>query len=589
MASNPLVLPGVLFVGEDERQRLTAHTGPAAGWMAPKGILQWSTEVSVVPREALTEDIRKEIKAVMPEEQIPPAKYPLTLEAAKRSPLVAVSSKLTSKLAELNVRVHTIGVDRMTSSFFYIAEGGGEEALTVSGDLVQAVAEMLGERADNAAIERVMDSIVDRLLISLSKGRVTELGVELAAALPRAANDGSGAKEVDLDQFEKDLAGLVGASEKYGAHLQEVADKIIGSTERKVDVPLYVDARKVPQGPFELSIGDRKVPLATYERWVMTGPFTEPTGGTKPAAATPAAATPAAATPAKAEPKPEPKAEAKPEPKKETPKPAESKPKLEAAAAKATTPRPADAKANDKGVEEKRTPTPAPAKAAALAAPIAPTNKGASDRPPAPRPATKSRPDIEVPAAAAAAGDGGAIQPMAVVSIGSPSTEPLPAPPRESEEKAAEPAAAAAATEEPKKAAQKTLPLGAVFDSDALAAAASAPKEKDDDAEAKKVQQKTMPLNAVYDPKVFEAAKAAEDARRAKESAEEDAKKQSEPKVATPAKAAKAAEASAPAAKQSPQAKDLAKDEKKGGFPWLIVLIVIALAVVIYQVVLSKK
>lgn len=230
MASNPLVLPGVLYVGEDERQRLTAHTGPAAGWMAPKGILQWSTEVSVVPREALTEDIRREIKAVMPEEQIPAAKYPLTLEAAKRSPLVAVSSKLTSKLAELKVRVHTIGVDRMTSSFFYIAEGGAEEALTVSGDLVQAVAEMLGERADNAAIERVMDSIVDRLLISLSKGRVTELGVELAAALPRAANDGSGAKEVDLDQFEKDLAALVGASEKYGAHLQEVADKI---TDRK--------------------------------------------------------------------------------------------------------------------------------------------------------------------------------------------------------------------------------------------------------------------------------------------------------------------------------------------------------------------
>ena len=243
MASSPLVLPGVLFVGEDERQRLTAHTGPAAGWMAPKGILQWSTEVSVVPREALTEDVRRETKAVMPDEQIPPAKYPLTLEAAKRSPLVAVSSKLASKLTEQNVRVHTIGVDRMTSSFFYIAEGGGEDSITVSGDLVQAVAEMLGERADNAAIERVMDSIVDRLLLSLSKGRVTELAVELAASLPRAANDGSGAKDVDLDQFEKDLAGLVGASEKYGAHLQEVADKITASTERKVDVPLYVDAR----------------------------------------------------------------------------------------------------------------------------------------------------------------------------------------------------------------------------------------------------------------------------------------------------------------------------------------------------------
>ena len=54
MASPPLVLPGVLFVGEDDRARLVAHTGPAAGWHIPRGILGWSTEVSVVAREALT-------------------------------------------------------------------------------------------------------------------------------------------------------------------------------------------------------------------------------------------------------------------------------------------------------------------------------------------------------------------------------------------------------------------------------------------------------------------------------------------------------------------------------------------------------
>lgn len=571
MASNPLVLPGVLFVGEDERQRITAHTGPAAGWMAPKGILQWSTEVSVVPREALTEDVRRETKAVMPEEQIPPAKYPLTLEAAKRSPLVAVSSKLASKLTEQNVRVHTIGVDRMTSSFFYIAEGGGEDSVTVSGDLVQAVAEMLGERADNAAIERVMDSIVDRLLRSLTKDRVTELGVELAASLPRAANDGTGAQGVDLDQFEKDLAVLVGASEKYGAYLQEVADKISTATERKVDVPLYVDARKVPQGPFELTVGDRKVPLATYERWVMTGPFTEPGG---------AAAKPQPKAEAKPEPKPEPKAE----PKAATPKPAESKPKPEP---KAATPKPAEAKP---AATATPSPTPAPAKAAALAAPIAPSNKPASDRPPAPRPQSKSRPDIEAPAAQAKAEPAkteakpadaaGAIQPQAVVSIGSPSTEPLPAPP--AEEKPAAAAAEAEKTEEAKKTPQKTLPLGAVFDTDAMAAAAKASEPKQAAADEAKVQQKTMPLDAVYDPKVFEAAKAAEDAKRAKEKAEEDEK--AEAKKVKAEKAEPAAETKPVKQETKPTA-----PEKKGGFPWLIVLIVVALAVVIYQVVLSKK
>ena len=100
MASPPLVLPGVLFVGEDERARIVAHTGPAAGWHVPRGILGWSTEVSVVGRDALTEEIRRSTKMVMPEEQIPPAKNPLTAQAAQKSPLVAVYSKLVAKLVE---------------------------------------------------------------------------------------------------------------------------------------------------------------------------------------------------------------------------------------------------------------------------------------------------------------------------------------------------------------------------------------------------------------------------------------------------------------------------------------------------------
>jgi hypothetical protein len=509
--------------------------------MSPKGILQWSTELSVVPREALTEDVRRETKAVMPEEQIPAAKYPLTLEAAKRSPLVAVSSKLSSKLVEHNIRVHTIGVDRMTSSFFYIAEGGGEESITVSGDLVQAVAEMLGERADNAAIERVLDSLVDRLLRSLTKDRVNELGVELAAALPRAANDGSGAQGVELDDFEKSLAALVGSSEKYAGPLQDIADKIGATTERKVDVPLYVDARKVPQGPFELTIGDRKISLGTYERWVMTGPFTEPSA--KPAAApAPAAKSePKPATPKPAESKPKPTA---------TPKPAESKPKPAEAKPAATT-----------------SPTPAPAKAAPLAAPITKP----SDRPPAPRP--KSRPDpAEVAPAAAATtkpetkAEPAPIQPQAVVAIGTPSADVAPAPAAAAEEKPAEPAKA---EEKPAaKPLQKTLALGsAVFDANTTAKA----EEKKPEAEPAKVQQKTMPLSAVYDPKAVEAAK-----------------KAAEPAKAAPAPAAvtkpKPAAEPKPAEKEEPQ-KDLAKK----GFPWLAILIAVAVAVVIYQVWLSKK
>lgn len=292
MASPSLALPGVLFVGEDERARLVAHLGSSAGWMIPKGILGWSSEVSVVPRESLNEQIRRDAKIVMPEEQIPPAKMPLTHQAAQRSPLVAISGRLTQKLIDSGIRVHTVGADRVTSSFYYIAEGGDEAPIRVEGDLVAAVGAMLGERADNAAIERVLDGLVDRLLRSLSKNRVSELSLELAASLPRAASDGTGTQDLALDVFEEELAQLVGASEKYAPFLQEIASKISDASERKVQIPLYGDARKVSQGPFELTVGEQKVSLVTHDRWLVTGPLTEPA---KPAPAPAAAAPPVAA------------------------------------------------------------------------------------------------------------------------------------------------------------------------------------------------------------------------------------------------------------------------------------------------------
>ncbi len=243
----------------------------------PRGTSGWSTEVSLVARESLTEEIRKNTKLVMPEEQIPPAKMPLTQKAAQSSPLVAVSSKLVPKLVEAGVRVHTVGVDSVTSSFYYIGEGGGEERVQVEGDLVAAVGAMLGDRAETSAIERVLDGLTDRLLRSLSRDRVSEIGVELAAQLPRAAADGTGTQGTDLDAFEKQLSQLIGASEKYSSSAKEIADNIAGTYERKVNVPLFGEARKLSMGPFDLTVGEKKVPLPTYERWVMSGPLQDTT------------------------------------------------------------------------------------------------------------------------------------------------------------------------------------------------------------------------------------------------------------------------------------------------------------------------
>ncbi|MCL2725168.1 MAG: hypothetical protein FWD69_12095 [Polyangiaceae bacterium] len=230
----------------------------------------------MVQREALTENIRRSTKAVLPEEQIPPARMPLTLQAAKKSPLIAVSSKLVPKLIEAGVHIHTIGVDRVTSSFYYLAEGGGEPAVRCEGDLVAAVGAMLGDRADNAAIERVLDGLVDRLLRTLSRDRVSELSLELAAALPRAAADGSGLADVSLESFEKELADLVSGSEKYRAFAEEIASELAETNERRLPVPLFGEARKVSQGPFDLTVGDCKVSLHTHERWTMATPLVEP-------------------------------------------------------------------------------------------------------------------------------------------------------------------------------------------------------------------------------------------------------------------------------------------------------------------------
>jgi len=253
--------------------------------LIPHGILGWSHEVSVIQRDDLTVDIRKSAKAVSPEEQIPEGRMPLALQAAQKSPLIAVSNRLIPKLVEAGLRVHTIGVDRVTSSFYYLAEGGGEDPIRCEGDLVAAVGTMLGDRAETAAIERVLDGLVDRLLRALSRNRVCELDVELAAALPRAAADGSGLADVNLERFEKELSELVNGSTKYVEFAEEIAAKLTETNDRRFPVPLFGAARKVPQGPFDLTVGQCKVSLPTYERWIMATPLTEPAAAGAPIAA----------------------------------------------------------------------------------------------------------------------------------------------------------------------------------------------------------------------------------------------------------------------------------------------------------------
>jgi hypothetical protein len=555
MASPSLALPGVLFVGEDERARLVAHLGPAAGWMLPKGISGWSTEVSVVARDALSEQVRRDAKIVMPEEQIPPAKMPLTHQAALKTPLVAVSSRLTRKLVEAGIRVHTVGADRVTSSFYYIAEGGDEPPVRVEGDLVAAVGAMLGDRADNAAIERVLDGLVDRLLRSLSKDRVSEVSLELAAALPRAAADGTGTQDVDLESFEKELSALVAGSEKYTTFLQEIANRIGGTNDRRVDIPLFGDARKISQGPFELTVGDQAVSLVTHERWLATGPLTEPVKAAAAPAPT-AQKSPAPAPTAQKSPPPAPAAQKSP-----APAPTAQKPPPPATVAQKTpAPVPAVQKTPAPAPAAQKTPAPAPAAQKtpppATVAQKSPPPASVAQKTPEPKPAAPKSPG-----------------PMAVAaSSGVPSPRPIATPPRPGSNpqiaKEATPAPAAAAkpaeAEKPKPEAEapKAVPAAepVVAKAEPAASAVKAPE-----------------------PAASEKSKAAEESKASEPSAES---KASEPSAKSKAAESKA-EPSAKKAEGHPRDSRLATTQKvkrqEKGIPWLWILVLAAAAFAGYR------
>ena len=68
-----------------------------------------------------------------------------------------------------------------------------------------------------------------------------------------------------------------------------------------------------------------------------------------------------------------------------------------------------------------------------------------------------------------------------------------------------------------------------------------------------------------------------------------EAKKAEEPKPEAKKAEAKPKAAIEKAEEKAVEKKKAAEPEKKGGFPWLAVILAIAVAIVVYQVFLSKK
>jgi hypothetical protein len=295
-----LAIPGVLLVGAtDAPGGGVVEIGNAAGWFAPRGVANWSHELSVIARADLASAIREELGLTLPEHRIAPARHPHAFRAAQSAAFLGVTADVAPRLSEKGVRVHTVGFDRVTGGFLYFAEGGEGEPVRVHGDLLEILGPALEGGSSNEEIASYLDRFIDRLLAHLSGGALSELAIELANALPRLAADARGLAGVDVDAFEAEAEAHARAAkphEEGGTALAAALRAADGAT--KVDVPLFGEASRRLQPALEIVLDGRRTTLPARGLWTVTGPIREVHRAVAAATvpATPAAAAPAAAT-----------------------------------------------------------------------------------------------------------------------------------------------------------------------------------------------------------------------------------------------------------------------------------------------------
>ncbi|HEX3770917.1 MAG TPA: hypothetical protein VHV30_08645 [Polyangiaceae bacterium] len=288
--------------------------GPAAGWHMPRGIHAWERELSFVTRASLTPAIVTALRATLPVEQIAPKRFPVTAKAAAASPLIGLASNLVQPCLEQGLRVHTIGVDRVSGDIYYFEEGGGREAVRIQGSLVDMLGPSLKPGTTNDEIAVMMDGLLDRMLLALSEGEVSELDVELADALPRLSRDGKGLDGTNLEAFEAEAVALAARASRFEEAARQIPDLLSTASRRgqaTTAIPVFGEAAKETKPALDLLVSGKPLQLSPQPIWTVKG---APRLEEKPAPA----ATKAAATKAEAKPK----VEAKPVDAKPAAKPA---------------------------------------------------------------------------------------------------------------------------------------------------------------------------------------------------------------------------------------------------------------------------
>jgi hypothetical protein len=185
-----------------------------------------------------------------------------------------MSSNLVEAARKEGVRVHTVGVDRVSADFYYFADGGAAESVRVQGNLVEMLADHVDSTTTNAEIEALQASLINRLLSALSDGIVSELEVELADAMPRLSRDGTGLVGTDLERFEAQAAALAAGSTRFEAAARKLAEALATAThagQTRARVPLYGEAQREKMPPLEVRVGDRPLRLPECFLWTVSG------------------------------------------------------------------------------------------------------------------------------------------------------------------------------------------------------------------------------------------------------------------------------------------------------------------------------
>ena len=181
------------------------------------------------------------------------------------------------------MRVHTIGSDRITGGFYYLAKGGKGEAVRLQGNLVEMVASTMPASADNAAIEANLDGVIPRVLAERSGGTLSEEQIELAATLP-ALGEPDDEAAVKLQTLEGFLVLTTTRASKYADRARaalEALDQATRGGEHGLTVPLFGEARHIAQAELEIEYAEgesgerRRLKLPERSRWFVAGVMTE--------------------------------------------------------------------------------------------------------------------------------------------------------------------------------------------------------------------------------------------------------------------------------------------------------------------------